>query len=483
MQLSTPRRVLTACAVAAIGLLVATAAAQQIPIKVGGGGPPIQTGSGTTTSSGTVITAARMPGVVVVPPSSVALPADRGKKAHTNFSYIAPGAGPASSSFPPPFSGYPYETPGSLACLYRIAPVSSSACNPLNTALPVATGGSQKIAIVDAFDDPEAAADLAYYSDQFGLPFSVSKFNVYQVPSQFGYYGGVDFSGGWEIEESLDIEMAHAMAPNATIWLFESYDNTYTELLRTVQTAINWIQCGNLTQTPLACGSVTGKGEISMSWGGGEFLSETAFDSTFNTSNSANVVFFASAGDSPGPIYPSTSPYVVAVGGTTVSRSQTTGNFLHEVVWSDGGGGVSTVEPVPTFQSSNAAVHAIVGSHRGTPDVSAVANPYTGVYVYDTFPQDLYYYGDWWIIGGTSASSPIWAGIVNNAAGQAGGAFAANTQAELTKIYNNLTVPASYAANFRDINYGVCGYYMGATAVANWDICSGAGAPQGFAGK
>jgi subtilase family serine protease len=487
MQLSTLRRVFTASAILAIGAFAAIASAQA-PIKVGSG-TPIRGG---TNSSAAAVTASRMPGLVVVPPSSVPVPADRGKKAHSNFSYITPASGEFNPQFPPPGSGYAYETPASLACLYKLVAVTTG-CNPL-TVSTVATGGSQKIAIVDAFDDPEAAADLAYFSDQFGLPFKVSQFKVIQVPSQYGYPAQIDPSGGWEMEESLDIEMAHAMAPNATIYLFESYDNSYVELQRAVQTAINWIQCGNFTQTAHACSSATGKGEVSMSWGGGEFSGETGtdpvtgtpYDPTFATANSANVVFLASAGDSPGPIWPSTSPYVISVGGTTISRNLSTGNFNSESAWSDAGGGRSVIEPEPAFQSSVATVHAVANGRRATPDVAAVANPYTGVYVYDTFPMDIYYYteafwGDWWIVGGTSASAPLWAGVINNAA-TVGSSFAANTQAELTKIYSNIGA-AAYTTNFRDVTYGLCNYYQASISGTGWDQCTGVGTPQAFAGK
>jgi subtilase family serine protease len=467
MQLSTVRRAFAAGAFLGIGLIVASATAQ------------IKAGSGSASSSSPGFSAAHLSGQVFVPASSKPAPGDAGKKAHTNVRFITPSNNTANPLFPPPFSGYPYETPESLACVYGLT-TAVAGCNPLSGALALPSGGSKTIAIVDAFDDPEAAADLAYFSDQFLLPFKVSQFHVV-------YAGGVtpllDSSGGWELEESLDIEYAHAMAPSANIYLVEAFDNEYTNLQLAVQEAINIVQCGNFTTTALACGaSPTGVGEVSMSWGGSEWSGETALDATFATANSKNVVFTASAGDEPGPIYPSTSPYVISVGGTTISRSMVTGNFQYEIGWDDGGSGRSTVEPEPSFQSSIPAIHTVAAGKRATPDVAAIANPYTGVYVYDTFPEDFYYFGDWFIVGGTSVAAPLWAGVLNWA-DTANAVWPVSTQAELSKLYTDSTVPANYAAAFRDINYGFCNYYMSTRDGTNWDLCTGLGSPWTKAGK
>jgi subtilase family serine protease len=465
MQLSTVRRALSAGAFLGIGLIVASATAQ---IKAGGG---------SAAGSGPAPAAGHLSGQVMVPASSRPAPEDMGKKAHTNVRVLNP-SNIANPLFPPPGSGYPYETPASLACVYQIAtPVAG--CNPL-TVTAVSTGGNKRIAIVDAFDNPEAAADLAYFSSQFGLPFKVSLFHVV-------YAGGItpllDSSGGWELESALDVEYAHAMAPNANIFLVEAYDNEYSNLMAAVQEAINIVQCNNFTTTALACGaSPTGAGEVSMSWGGGEFSGETALDATFTTSNSKNIVFLASAGDEPGPIYPSTSPYVISVGGTTISRSLSTGNFQYEIGWDDAGSGRSTIEPEPSYQSSIAAIHAIAAGKRATPDVAAIANPYTGVYVYDTFPMDYYYFGDWFIVGGTSAAAPVWAGVINFA-DNANGVWPVSTQAELSLLYTDSTVPANYSAAFYDVQYGFCNYYMSTRDGANWDLCTGLGSPRTKAGK
>jgi kumamolisin len=476
MQLSTARRALAAGAFLATGMFAISAAAQKA-IIVGGG--PIKVGSGSAAASGPGFTAAHLAGQVLVPASSHPAPADRGKKAHTNVRFITPSGNAANPLFPPPFSGYPYETPASLACLYSlVTPVAG--CNPLNSALVLSSGGSKSIAIVDAFDNPEAAADLAYFSDEFGLPFKVSQF---QVVWAGGIQPELDETGGWELEEALDVEYAHAMAPNAKIYLVEATDNQYASLQVAVQEAINIVQCGNYTTTPLACGSSpTGAGEVSMSWGGSEWSGETALDATFATANSKNVVFLASSGDEPGPIYPSTSPFVMAVGGTTISRSLTNGNFQYEIGWDDAGSGRSTVEPEPAYQSSTPAAHALAAGVRATPDVAAVANPYTGVYVYDTFPMDVYDFGDWYVVGGTSVAAPLWAGVLNWA-DTANAAWPVSTQAELSKLYLDSTVAANYSAAFRDISYGFCNYYMASRDAAGYDLCTGLGSPYTKAGK
>jgi kumamolisin len=201
-----------------------------------------------------------------------------------------------------------------------------------------------------------------------------------------------------------------------------------------------------------------------MSWGSGEFSGETSYDSYFTT---PGVVYFASSGDSPGTIWPSVSPNVVAAGGTTLRRNPSTGNFIEERSWELAGGGASLYEVAPSYQKS------LGYKARVVPDVSLDSNPYTGVWVWDSnFFEETG--GGWFIVGGTSASSPNWAGIVNSA-----GSFAASTNAELTTVYKNLGV----GTDFRDITLGECGPYMGYLATSGWDPCTGVGSDQGYKGK
>ena len=197
-----------------------------------------------------------------------------------------------------------------------------------------------------------------------------------------------------------------------------------------------------------------------MSFGGSEFAGETAINSTFT---GANVVYFASAGDSPGVEYPSASPNVIGVGGTTISRNQNTGAFQSEVVWNNSpddfifgltasppgtGGGPSAFESIPTYQS---VVSAVVGSHRGVPDLAAVADIASGVWVFNT-PT----FGGWNFVGGTSVASPLEAAIVNRS-----GFVWKNSFAALTNIYA-LSGLGKLTTYFTNVNGGVCG--AGATA-------------------
>jgi subtilase family serine protease len=149
---------------------------------------------------------------IEIPASSTETAGDIGVNAHTNLRMaLTPhqlaGATPQPAELPP-FSGYLFETPASAACVYHLASPRVPGCNPNLTTTNV-TGGSKAIAIVDAYDDPNAAADLAFFSAQFGLP--KANFSVVYATTK----PAIDPTGGWEIEESLDIEWAHAMAPSA----------------------------------------------------------------------------------------------------------------------------------------------------------------------------------------------------------------------------------------------------------------------------
>ena len=143
-----------------------------------------------------------------------------------------------------------------------------------------------------------------------------------------------------------------------------------------------------------------------MSWGGSEFSAESAYDSYFtSTTVNPGIVFFAAIGDSgAGVIWPSSSPNVVSVGGTTLNVTST-GALISETAWSDSGGGVSAYETQPAYQANYGLTYA----KRACPDVSFDANPNTGVSVYDSTP----YEGEsgWWDVGGTSVGAPSWAAI------------------------------------------------------------------------
>jgi kumamolisin len=403
--------------------------------------------------------------VVTLPASSIAGPADTGFRSHTNLQLLNSGKGITGKTqlTGPPFGpGIFYETPGSLACIYGFtAPVTG--CNPY-LALVNPSGGTRALAIVDAFDNPNITGDAAYFNAQFGVtPLGPSNFQVVYAPYGGATPGSCTTSApqpppaagtGWDIEASLDVQYAHSMAPGAKLYFVEAQSNSNVDL-----------DCAVVVASSLV--HAAGGGEISMSWGGGEYPDEVLEDSVFTT---AGVVYFASSGDGAGVMYPSASPNVVAVGGTATSRNPLTGNFRFENVWQQTGGGMSFFEPRPGYQNG---VAGLVGGSRGTPDIAADASPDTGVWVFNS-SYDLPYCagGCWFIVGGTSLASPLWAGITN-----AAGSFSASSAVELTKIYGDAP------AVFNDITVGSCGVYMGNIAASGWDFCSGRGSPKTYGGK
>jgi len=287
-------------------------------------------------------------------------------------------------------------------------------------------GVGTTIAIVDAYDDPTIANDLATFSNNFQLP--TANFIKHKMATT------ISTNGGWALEISLDVEWAHAIAPQATILLVEAKSNSLTDLLAAVNYATSY----------------TGVVAVSMSWGGSEFSTENAYDSYFNN---AGITFFASSGDSgAGVIWPSSSPNVVSVGGTTLNLDSA-GNLLSpETAWRGSGGGVSAYEPKPGYQTSYGLTYA----RRAVPDVSYDADPNTGVYVYDSTPyQGL---SGWWVVGGTSVGAPQWAAI------QALG---------LTTGNSNFYQDGSPSSYFRDITSGSNGYSAG----TGYDLVTGLGSP------
>ncbi len=411
-------------------------------------------------------------GRIIIPESGMERPEDVGVRMHTTYQIFVPedlaghGAAPGSYGFPeqtppppvgPPLSGYAFETPSSIACLYGlVTPVTG--CNP-NTFKTVPGGGSKAIAIVDAYDYPTAMADLNKFSTQFGLPtVTTSTFKVLFAGGTGGCAGtdpGND--PNWETEQALDIDWAHAMAPHAKIFLVEAASTNLSDLLVAEDCASKTV-------------AAAGGGEVSNSWGTSEFSTEASSDSHFVKST---VVFLAGTGDSAGTAWPGVSPNVVAVGGTTISRvngGATFGNFEMEAAWENGGGGPSLYEPRPSYQSVLSSA-----THRLVPDVAADSNPNTGVWIYDNNPFSGCC---WYVVGGTSVATPVWAGIVNHA-----GHFAASSNAELTTIYKAFGTATTYAADYNDVSYGLCGLYDGYVATLKWDPCTGIGSPKGVAGK
>jgi kumamolisin len=367
---------------------------------------------------------------IIYPPSSISQPG----RNHTNYFFV-------DSDVPNPAGPAPGdETPGSLACVYQL--VSGPAGCPIATSKTLPTGGWGAIAIVDAGDYPTAAADLHAFSAYFGIPdanFTV-KWPGTKKPPVYS---------NWIVEEALDIEWAHAMAPNAKLYLVESV------LCQTNQCATDPTWAAIQLAGKLV--AQNGGGVVSMSFGDAEDSREQSWDKYFTTKG---VVYFAASGDSGigVSIYPGASPNVVSVGGTYFNRDQT-GKFVNEVYYRGGGGGdLSPYEPRPSYQNG---VSGIVGTHRGYPDVAA-----------DYCCAAIYVQGGWYSVGGTSWASPTFAGIVN-----AAGNKQTSSKNELTWMYTELANPTEYKADFNDITQGDSRCKVG------FDQCTGIGSPRTYVGK
>jgi subtilase family serine protease len=297
-------------------------------------------------------------------------------------------------------------------------------------------GAGRTIAIVDAYDDPTAESDLGVFSSQFGLPACTTANGCFRKADQNGGTRYPRTDSGWALEISLDIQWAHAIAPGAKILLVEAKTNSFANLLAAEDYAKAHAQY------------------VSNSWGGSEFSGEASYDSHFSQSG---VSFFVSSGDAGLPAeYPSSSPNVISVGGTTL-HFDNSGAFTSETGWSSGGGGCSLYESAAAAQSSfSDYAQANCGGARATPDVSLDADPASGVSVYDT----TRYQGQsgWYRVGGTSASSPMWAARAADAGAVVNSAY----------VYGN-------AITYRDITMG----NNGAPCLTGFDLCSGRGSWTG----
>jgi len=307
--------------------------------------------------------------------------------------------------------------------------------------LPSATAGSgQTIAIVDAFDDPNAESDLAVYRSNFGLPACTTANGCFRKVDQNGGTHYPRRNVGWAEEISLDVDMVSAVCPNCHILLVEATTNSFTNL----GTAVNRA-------------ATMGANTISNSYGGGD-ASDASLGSFFNH---PGIAVTASSGDSGfGVSYPASSTFVVAVGGTSLVRSGTARGWS-ETVWSGAGSGCSAF---------NLAIPSAAGFDTGCPrravaDVSAVADPNTGVAVYDTFHTP-----GWLVFGGTSVSAPIIASVYG-LAGNAGSIDA-----------NDFPYQGTHPASLFDVtsgSNGSCSPSQLCTARAGWDGPTGLGTPNG----
>ncbi len=376
------------------------------------------------------------------------------------------------------------ETPQSLGCLYVGSPNSSGCIPNYNSGSggPSAAGYGA-IVLVDAYDNPDASSDLAAFDSYWGLP-AASFTKVYANGNGDCTTPAAD--AGWSVESSMDIEYAHVFAPSAAIVLVEACSSSWTDLLYAEQVAFNYI----VTNHPAG-------GQVSNSWQGAEFSGQIADDSLFADFNynwadnyATPILAFASSGDGGfGVGYPSTNPWVISAGGTSILRSSSTLKASSESCWGGSGGGNSTIETYTTsFSGGNTGPWAnfqypIFGqANRATPDMSFDADPASGAYVYSA-----YGIGGWGVVGGTSLASPALAGIVNRMGNKLGSIFLTPVTSnvdwfsnlENNLLYAQLATAKAYKTNFYDVKTGS----NGASAVASWDYCTGIGSPRGSLGK
>lgn len=300
--------------------------------------------------------------------------------------------------------------------------------------------GSGTIAVIDAYNDPNIQNDLNVFDTQYHLASCTTTNNCLEVHPMFRH---ISTSQTWAVEDALDVEWAHAIAPSSKILLIEAVSSSGTDLVN----AINYAR----TRSDVVA--------VSMSWGGNEFSTETNYESTFTSPYGA--VFFAASGDNGhGTSWPAVSANVIGVGGTTVTTNN--GSFVSEVAWAGSGGGVSSYINEPQRQIT--ANLPNTNGKRATPDVSYDADPNSGFPVYDSIPY--YGYAGWFQVGGTSAGSPQWAAI----------ASLSNRSLTSDKLYTDAAhIPS---ANFRDIvsgNNGTCSLYCAATS--GYDYVTGLGSP------
>jgi len=313
----------------------------------------------------------------------------------------------------------------------------------------VGDGAGQTIAIVDAYDWATAYEDLKAFDLQFGLPDPPSfiKLNQDGLPSPLP---PSDKVGGWGVESALDVEWVHAAAPKANIILVEANSPFDTDL---IQKAVNTAR------------NLPGVSAVSMSFGRVEVNGvDQGLNAIFQTpAGHTGVTFLASTGDDGAPGgFPAYSPNVVAVGGTSLFLNPDN-SYQSESGWSGSGGGTSQFEPKPGYQSGMSSF-----ANRSIPDVSAIADPATGVAVYDSF--DFGASTPWNAVGGTSLACPFWAGliaVVNQERVAAGDPILDGPTQTLPLLYG------LSASDFHDIITGDNGHPAG----PGYDQVTGRGSP------
>ncbi|MFC1418967.1 S53 family peptidase [Streptacidiphilus cavernicola] len=312
--------------------------------------------------------------------------------------------------------------------------------------LPANGGAGQTVAIVDAYNDPNAASDMAVYRSQFGLPACTVASGCFKQVSQTGSTTSLPSNNsGWAGEISLDLDMVSAIAPNAHIILVEAKSATTANLGTAVNEAVT-----------------LGAKFVSNSYGGSESSSDTTYDTKYF--NHPGVAITVSSGDSGyGVEYPAASKYVTAVGGTSLKTASNARGWT-ESVWSTSstegaGSGCSKYDAKPTWQKDTGC------SKRTVADVSAVADPATGVAVYETYGAS-----GWVVYGGTSVASPLIAAVYADAGTPSAGIPAADLYAHTSSL-NDVTTGKT----------ATCSPAYLCAAAAGYDGPTGLGTPNGLA--
>jgi subtilase family serine protease len=422
----------------------------------------------------------------VVPESSVSRPEDAGVRMHTTmvFRSLDGSSKPTHLSSPaeipnfgPLTTDQVEQTPQSLGCLYVGSPKSTGCIPNYGKSKGPSKGGSGAIALVDAFDDPTAATDLAIFDKYWGL--TAANFTKIQMTNSCS---SPPPNKGWAGEETLDIEYAHVYAPNAAIILVEACSSSYSDLFAAETAAFQYIAANY------------GYGEVSNSWAGGEFSGQISYDPDFSSWGNGvpfnPITAFASADDAGcGAAYPSTNPWVISAGGTSIYSNSSNQSFSSEGCWSGSGGGISAQETWANgFTNGNTGPWAdyqypIFGEgNRATPDFASNSDPNSGVALYGS-----YAFGGWsccW--GGTSEASPSLAAIVNRAGNFLGNCYVYSISGtcffnnqENTLLYSQLPTAKAYAQNF----YSPTSGSNGCKVAYGWNYCTGVGSPRGILGK
>ncbi|GAA0343108.1 putative Ig domain-containing protein [Actinoallomurus spadix] len=307
-------------------------------------------------------------------------------------------------------------------------------------ALPSSSYGSgQTVAIIDAYDDPKAESDLATYRSQYGLPACTTANGCFKKVNENGGSTLPSADSGWAEEESLDLDMVSAVCPNCHILLVEASQPSMEDLGTAVNTAVS-----------------LGAKFVSNSYGGDEDGTDTSSDASY-FDHPGVAITVSSGDDGYGTEYPAASQYVTAVGGTSLSRASNARGWS-ESTWSGAGSGCSSYDPKPSWQKDSGC------AKRTVADVSAVADPNTGLAVYDSYQT-----GGWLVVGGTSASAPIIAGVYALGGSPASGTYPASYPYAHTSALNDVTSGRN----------GSCSPSYLCTAASGYDGPTGLGTPNG----